>query len=311
MLEAVGLGDRSRHHPDQLSGGQKQRVAIARALASEPKLILADEPTASLDKKSGRDVVELMQKLAKQQQCTVVLVTHDNRILDIADRIINLEDGRLSSFTSAVINNTQQMVSMLALNNRKGDLTRQVQALSVPQFHAMLDQMTTEAQQFLRVFDMSENAAIESMLEQVIEAFTLKVGQLLAADRVTLFLVDETRAELWSKVAQSDGGAPLEIRTPLDAGIAGRVATTGQSMNIPDAYQEPLFNPAVDQRTGYRTRSILTVPLVDSHQRVFAVVQLLNKAGGAAFDAADEQRLGEIAGSLGVILETWSRLHHL
>ena len=149
------------------------------------------------------------------------------------------------------------------------------------------------------------------MLEQVIEAFTLKVGQLLEADRVTLFLVDERTQELWSKVAQSEGAAPLEIRTPLDAGIAGRVATTGQSMNIADAYQEPLFNPAVDQRTGYRTRSILTVPLVDSHQRVSAVVQVLNKAGGAAFDADDEQRLGEISGSLGVILETWSRLRHL
>ncbi len=308
MLAAVGLGDRAGHHPDQLSGGQKQRVAIARALASEPKLILADEPTASLDKKSGRDVVELMQKLAKQQQCTVVMVTHDNRILDIADRIINLEDGKLSSFTSAVISNTQHMVSMLALNNRKGDLTRQVQALTVPQFRGMLDQVTAEAQQFLEVFNLSENEAIESMFEQVLEAFTLKVGQLLHADRVTLFLVDRHAGELWSKVAQSGGEAPLEIRTPLDAGIAGRVATTGQPMNVADAYQEPLFNSAVDQRTGYRTRSILTTPLVDSRQRVFAVVQLLNKAGGTPFDADDEQRLAEFAAPIGVILESWSRL---
>jgi putative ABC transport system ATP-binding protein len=97
MLEAVGLDNRVNYYPDDLSGGQKQRVAIARALVSQPKIVLADEPTAALDKKSGRDVVELMQKLAKEQHCTILLVTHDNRILDIADRIIYMEDGHLIS----------------------------------------------------------------------------------------------------------------------------------------------------------------------------------------------------------------------
>jgi putative ABC transport system ATP-binding protein len=95
MLEQVGLGNRIDYYPENLSGGQRQRVAIARALISRPKIVLADEPTAALDKKSGRDVVELMQKLAKEQGCTILLVTHDNRILDIADRIIYMEDGRL------------------------------------------------------------------------------------------------------------------------------------------------------------------------------------------------------------------------
>lgn len=95
ILEQVGLGERINYYPDNLSGGQKQRVAIARALVSHPKLVLADEPTAALDKKTGRDVVDLMQRLAKEQHCTILLVTHDNRILDIADRIINMEDGHL------------------------------------------------------------------------------------------------------------------------------------------------------------------------------------------------------------------------
>lgn len=95
ILEAVGLGNRVDYYPDNLSGGQKQRVAIARALIAHPKIVLADEPTAALDKKSGRDVVELMQKLAKEQGCTILLVTHDNRILDIADRIVSMEDGHL------------------------------------------------------------------------------------------------------------------------------------------------------------------------------------------------------------------------
>lgn len=95
MLEAVGLGDRIHYYPADLSGGQKQRVAIARALVSHPKVVLADEPTAALDSHSGRDVVNLMQRLAKEQGCTILMVTHDHRILDIADRIIDMEDGVL------------------------------------------------------------------------------------------------------------------------------------------------------------------------------------------------------------------------
>lgn len=102
ILNTVGLGHRVDYYADSLSGGQKQRVAIARALISRPKIVLADEPTAALDKKSGRDVVELMQKLAKEQRCTILLVTHDNRILDIADRIVYMEDGRLVDQSSVM-----------------------------------------------------------------------------------------------------------------------------------------------------------------------------------------------------------------
>ena len=99
LLEAVGLGEHIDYYPHNLSGGQKQRVAIARALVSHPKMVLADEPTAALDSKSGRDVVELMQQLAREQGCTILIVTHDNRILDVADRIIELEDGRITLFS--------------------------------------------------------------------------------------------------------------------------------------------------------------------------------------------------------------------
>ncbi len=102
LLTAVGLGDKLHHHPDQLSGGQKQRVAIARALINEPALILADEPTAALDSQTGREVVQLMQQLARDKNCTILLVTHDHRILDIADRLINLEDGQIMSQQNSV-----------------------------------------------------------------------------------------------------------------------------------------------------------------------------------------------------------------
>jgi putative ABC transport system ATP-binding protein len=102
ILKEVGLGERINYYPDNLSGGQKQRVAIARALVSHPSIVLADEPTAALDKKTGRDVVNLMQILAKEQHCTILLVTHDDRILDIADRVIHMEDGRLDTTTNFV-----------------------------------------------------------------------------------------------------------------------------------------------------------------------------------------------------------------
>jgi putative ABC transport system ATP-binding protein len=95
MLEHIGMADHGHKYPEELSGGQKQRVAIARALVHQPKLVLADEPTAALDKHTGREVVDLMSVLAHEHGTTIVLVTHDNRILDVADRILNMEDGRL------------------------------------------------------------------------------------------------------------------------------------------------------------------------------------------------------------------------
>ena len=95
VLRQVGLGERIDYFPSKLSGGQKQRVAIARALAASPQLLLADEPTAALDKNSGRDVVDLFRNLAREHGTAIVMVTHDNKILDIADRIVKLEQGSL------------------------------------------------------------------------------------------------------------------------------------------------------------------------------------------------------------------------
>jgi putative ABC transport system ATP-binding protein len=95
MLEAVGLGDHLDMVPAKLSGGQRQRVAVARALVGRPGLILADEPTAALDRQSGGEVVRLLRELAKRRGVPILLVTHDPRILDLADRIVSMEDGRI------------------------------------------------------------------------------------------------------------------------------------------------------------------------------------------------------------------------
>lgn len=304
-LNAVGLSHRIDHYPDQLSGGQKQRVAIARALVGNPRIVLADEPTASLDKESGRDVVEIMHTLAKKRGCAVLLVTHDNRILDIADRIIHMEDGRLQSYTNAVLNSTEKLLESLANTNRAGELTRHVAGLPIPKFLEMLDQVTAEFQQFLQVIDMANSKAFESMLEQVLEAFTLKIGDALEADRVTLFVVDHEQGELWSKVAEGDGRIPVDIRIPINKGIAGHVATKNETINTPDAYTHPLFNRDMDLRTGYRTRSLLCMPVVDQRNRMVAVVQLLNKKGDRSFDEKDESVLADFAQSMSVLLESW------
>ena len=96
-LSEVGLDDHHKKLPSDLSGGQKQRVAIARALSAKPKLLLADEPTSALDSVTGREIVSLLRRLAKDQNCSVLMVTHDPRISDLADRILNMEDGKIYS----------------------------------------------------------------------------------------------------------------------------------------------------------------------------------------------------------------------
>ena len=96
LISEVGLADKSRSYPSDLSGGQKQRVAIARALAGDPPIILADEPTAALDSTSGKNVIELLRRLAYEHGRAVVMVTHDPRVLSYGDRIIHLEDGRIA-----------------------------------------------------------------------------------------------------------------------------------------------------------------------------------------------------------------------
>jgi putative ABC transport system ATP-binding protein len=94
-LAQVGLADRARHRPPELSGGQQQRVAIARALVTEPALVLADEPTANLDSRTGQEIVDLMRRLNRERGTTFVFSTHDPRIVNAADRVIEISDGRL------------------------------------------------------------------------------------------------------------------------------------------------------------------------------------------------------------------------
>jgi putative ABC transport system ATP-binding protein len=307
MLQAVGLGERLDYKGEALSGGQRQRVAIARALAAEPKILLADEPTASLDKESGREVVDRMKTLAKEQGTTILLVTHDNRILDIADRIIHLEDGRLSTFTDHVIATNQRMMNVLAQSRQKQPLDAMVDKLDEKGFRELLQEITDESQRFLEATALANDAAFRSMLEQGLFAFTRKLGLMLNAERASLFLVEPERNTLWLRVAQ-DLPEQGKVRIPIGSGIAGAVAQSGQAIRVDDAYADPRFNREVDAKSGFRTRSILALPIKDRAGGVFAVAQLLNRRDGQPFEAADEQKFSRFIESIGVILETLESL---
>jgi len=94
-LKAVGLEDRMKHKPNQLSGGQRQRVSIARALANDPEIIIADEPTGNLDSKKGAEIINLLKDLNKKNEITLIIITHDQNIAKMADRIVSIQDGRV------------------------------------------------------------------------------------------------------------------------------------------------------------------------------------------------------------------------
>ena len=110
---------------------------------------------------------------------------------------------------------------------------------------------------------MINNESLEIMLEQILEAFTLKIGQILEAERTTIFMVDQEKQELWSKIAQGDGERSLEIRVPMGKGISGYVATTVAPLNIPDAYKDDRFDRTHDQKKpAIAPRSILCMPVL-------------------------------------------------
>ena len=204
----------------------------------------------------------------------------------------------------AITRSFDGMLSTFSSLSRKGNLSDRVRDLPVEQFRQLLEQITQEFRHFLQAIDLINDNALESLLEQILAALTLKVGQLLQADRTTIFLVDEEKGQLWSKITQGEASQPVEIRVPISIGVAGQVAQTGEYLNIPDAYSHPLFNREIDRQTGYQTRNILCMPIFDTKAQVVAVVQMLNKGGEQPFDRHDEALFREFADSMGVILES-------
>jgi adenylate cyclase len=188
--------------------------------------------------------------------------------------------------------------------NRTHALLRRVKDLSVNEFVCLLDFITAEFQQFLRAIELINNETLEIMLEKVLEAITLKIGQILQAEHTAIFLVDYDKGQLWSKVPQDNTQKFLEIRTPITAGIPGHVASTGQYLNISETYTHPLFSPELEKQMGYKIHNILCMPVLSSKNQTVAVVQLANKTGNVPFNYDDEERFRDFAASIGIILES-------
>ncbi|MEG3879340.1 GAF domain-containing protein [Microcoleus sp. herbarium7] len=202
--------------------------------------------------------------------------------------------------------NAGSVLATLTQVNLMGALTSRVKNLPVPELVCLLDFITAEFQQFIRAMDLINNEALESLLEQLLDAFTVKIGQILQADRTTIFLVDSSKSQIWHKTVDVNTGKTLEVRLPMEAGILGHVATTGESINVVEARDHELFNPEVDEPPGYRIKTMLCMPIFSSKSETepVAVVRLLNKAGDAAFSEEDEQQFRVFADSIGIILES-------
>jgi sigma-B regulation protein RsbU (phosphoserine phosphatase) len=148
---------------------------------------------------------------------------------------------------------------------------------------------------------VSKSLATEIRLDNLLQVIVQEAAEVLDADRATLFLYDESRNELWSKTTQRL--EIKEIRIPLGIGIAGTVAKTRTPINIPDAYADARFNTSFDKETGYRTRSILCMPLIGNGDRLIGVIQVLNKKDQEVFNGADESLLGGLSAHITVALE--------
>jgi HD-GYP domain-containing protein (c-di-GMP phosphodiesterase class II) len=148
------------------------------------------------------------------------------------------------------------------------------------------------------VLDVAKALVAERDLDRLLKLIVQAAARVVEADRCSLFLVDKAKGELWSKIAQGVG--TREIRFPMGKGIAGTVAETNAAINIPEAYDDPRFNPEVDRETGYRTKSILCVPMRSLEGEVVGVLQALNKVSGEPFTDEDEELLSTLGGQAAV-----------
>jgi HD-GYP domain-containing protein (c-di-GMP phosphodiesterase class II) len=163
------------------------------------------------------------------------------------------------------------------------------------------DRRVTAGSKLDLILDVTRRLMSITDLDALLRDMATVTTQLLDADRATIFIVDRERGEIWSRVALGTGAG--EIRQAIGVGIAGLVAATGDTINIPDAYDDPRFNPDPDQRTGYRTKSLLTFPMTGQNERVIGVFQVVNKNGGGEFTADDEETLSSLGASAAVAVE--------
>jgi adenylate cyclase len=275
--------------------------------ADRSTLFLVDHPAGQLWSKvaQGVDVQEIRFPIGAGIAGTVARTGETVNIPDAyADARFNQEIDRRTGYRTRTIlcmpvrDTTGTIIAVLqVLNKLDGVFTTEDEEL----LRAFASQIAIAIRNAEQMEQIERRRVVSDVLLEVMKSFAseLDVDSLLTkimsrmaeamnADRSTLFLVDRKRNEIWSKVAQGAGLA--EIRVPIGAGIAGTVAATGETINIPDAYADARFNPAVDKRTGYRTRTILCAPVRDPQGEIIGVAQVLNKAFGA-FTHEDEELL--------------------
>jgi putative ABC transport system ATP-binding protein len=276
MLEAVGLGDRLHYLPEQLSGGQRQRVAVARAIVRRPKIILADEPTASLDKQSGRDVVALLRQLARREGCAVLMVTHDNRVLDIADRLMRLEDGRLSSFDSVLSPYAGHLLTIVGSLQEKDHVRLLMDREGEGEFLEFLKMMGGEVEQLLNVLNLGGTDSLRKLLNNILDVVLSKIAEFIGATGAGLFNSEGDAI----RIAIEPSSWPAKVHA-VGAAESGRIVNAS---------------------------TVLCVPLRNRQDDVIAVAQLVNKNNGAAFSDADERAFRDFSSPLGLIVECWRRV---
>ncbi len=288
MLSAVGLADRANDVPSKLSGGHRQRVAVARALVHDPKIVLADEPTAALDKQSGRDVVELLRQLARRQGCAVLMVTHDSRILDIADRLMMLEDGRLGSFGAVVSPHAGHLLTALSRMPSRQQLDTLLGRMGEAEFLELLKTMGAEFEQFLNVLEMGGQESMQALFPNLLETVFERIAAVLEAEGAVLLALRNGRLEPVTTFGQN-----AEVGLDLASQAAGR--------------GEVITRCGSDLGPGIRT--VLCVPVRDRGEEVQAVAQFVNKRH-AEFTAAEERTFRDFAAPLALILEGCARIGH-
>lgn len=240
------------------------------------------------------------------------------------------------------VQKTLEEIQRYSEARKQGKLNLALAATTKETVYEFLDHLTPESfryivsnleldlgvfNQTLSIVDsMLESQGFDAILHKMLRSITLKTGELLGADRTTIYLLDEAKNELWSIVAQGDDGVPLEIRVPVGQGIAGETAQKREAVNIPyDFYDDPRSSTAkeTDKRNGYRTYTMLALPLLDEQGNLIGVVQLINKLkypyvpntplpkriDRQGFTAADEKLFAEIAHSIQLILKS-SRLFY-
>jgi len=176
---------------------------------------------------------------------------------------------------------------MKTSNNQKNQIT----SINTDKLNRQIDKLKEEREHLHVLLNITKNISVEINLDKLLFKIMDEVGKILNADRCTVFLYDEVNDELWSKVAI---GLEQEIRFSADKGIAGHVWKTGDTINISDAYKDDRFNPEIDKKTGYKTKSILTMPLLNLYNEVIGVIQVLNKKGGS-FTKENERLLSAIS----------------